>query len=273
MVLLVPSRFFITTPCSSAALPAPVTVTLVIARLRMVNTLMPVCVLPLTVTRLSDDDALAPPIDCKWIGALQVVLSLLIKSTPQTVTDPPSTVVALVKVMPARLTPPVTEMNSAPRAVVPVTVPPDVAESGPVPASAPSPVTVNEPSEKLTTMPLSMAPLLLMLRNVCEPPKCVGDVPRISSARAVPVVLMVLNAPVMFSVPPPDAVRPLPLVVLMTRLPPVKAMVAPALVVNVTALLVVVVSETDGLLKVIVPELQLLTMMPLLPLLAVMLPV
>ena len=65
----------------------------------------------------------------------------------------------------------------------------------------------------------------------------------------------------------------MPFVVVITNVPPVKPTVAPALVVSVTALLVVVVSETDGLLNVIVPELQLLTMMPLLPAVAVMLPV
>src|SRR2546423_6255179 len=165
MLLLVPSRFFITTPCSFAALAAPETVTLVIARLRMVTTLIPVCVLPLMVTRLSDDGEpgpVGPPTCWRKTGALQVVLSVLIRSTPHSVDVPPSTVVALVKVIPASLTPPSTEMNSAPRFVVPVIVPPDVAESG-LPLSSLSPVTVNEPSEKLTTMPLSIAPLLLML--------------------------------------------------------------------------------------------------------------
>src|SRR5256714_1190504 len=214
MVLVVPSRFFITTPCSSAALPAPETVTLVIARLRMVKTLIPVCVLPLTVTRFNDDGEpgpVAPPTCCRKIGALQGVLSLLIRSTPQTVADPPSTVVALVKVMPARLTPPVTEMNSAPRALVPVMVPPEVAESGAVPASGPSPVMVNEPSAKLTTMPWSIAPLFLMRWKVCEPPKCVPVTPRISRARAVPVVLMVLVVPLTLTVPPPGAGKALPL--------------------------------------------------------------
>ena len=53
------------------------------------------------------------------------------------------------------------------------------------------------------------------------------DIPRISIARAVPVVLIVLFVPVVgpltLIVPPPEAVKPLPFVVLMANPPPLNA--------------------------------------------------
>src|SRR6266550_6268666 len=87
------------------------------------------------------------------------------------------------------------------------------------------------------------------------------------------VVSVLLDPPTLID-PAPVAVNGLPVVVATSRLPPLKSTSAvPLLPVSVTPLLVVVVSDTDGLLNVTVPLLQLLTMMPLLPEVAVMLPV
>src|SRR5439155_27146941 len=70
------------------------------------------------------------------------------------------------------------------------------------------------------------------------------------------------------------AVNALAVVVVTSRLPPLKSTSAvPELPMSVTPGFTVVVNETDGLLNVIVPALQLLMKMPLLLRVAVMLPV
>src|SRR5256885_10241652 len=91
------------------------------------------------------------------MGALHVVLSLLIRSTPQTVAEPPSTWVAFVNVMCDNEMPPVTLMNSEPRVVEtpPVIVPPEV-------RLFVVPVTVKLPVRPFTLMPF-VAPVTLML--------------------------------------------------------------------------------------------------------------
>ena len=64
------------------------------------------------------------------------------------------------------------------------------------------------------------------------------------------------------TVPPPVAVKALPVVVRTSRLPPVKLIAAPPLLVSVTPLFAWVVSVCAEPLKAIVPELQLFTRMP-----------
>src|SRR5688500_6928988 len=90
--------------------------------------------------------------------------------------------------------------------------------------------------------------------------------PSLSVASVLPLPVTLIN-------PPPVAVKALPVVVRTSRLPLVKKIDAPALLVSVTPAFVVVVSETAGPENVIVPELQLLTRIPLLPLFAVIFPV
>src|SRR5262245_18967563 len=94
-----------------------------------------------------------------------------------------------------------------------------------------------------------MAPLAEMLLNVS--PLAPMDV--LATFSAVPVVeLMVLFAPVTFTVPPPVALNPAPLVVVIARLPLLNVIVPPVLLVRLTAVAVVVVAVTDPT-NVVVP--------------------
>ena len=67
------------------------------------------------------------------------------------------------------------------------------------------------------------------------------------------------------SVPPPVAVKPVPLVVSMLRPPPVMLMAAPVLAVSVTAGFAAVVRVLVAPLSAIVPPVTLLTRIPVPP--------
>ena len=185
------------------------------------------------------------------MAALQPELS----AAPQT---PPSIRLALVKViLLSRII--AAEVISTPRAVMLWMVPPD-------PLVVPVPVTVRPPVEPVvfSTMPLagSAAAVLLpaeMLRKFRSPAPMV--VFATFSAMA-DVLLRVLPAPVTWIVPPPVAVKPVPVLLAITSPPLLKLMVAPALLLRLTAVLAPVLRFLLGLSKAMVPPLEFCTRMP-----------
>jgi hypothetical protein len=152
-------------------------------------------------------------------------------------------------------------LSSTAAPVVAATVPPDPSTRMPPPrravvrprvvfagSEAPSPVTSKLPVVLVSERPLG-APFAATLRKTCTP-----LVPE--SVTAVPLpVAMVLFAPATLTVPPPVALKPAPLVVLMARLPLPKLIVAPVLLLSVTAAFAPVLTVLAGLLKLIVPPL------------------
>ena len=76
------------------------------------------------------------------------------------------------------------------------------------------------------------------------------------------VVVIVLPVPCTVTVPPPVALNPVPLVVLMASPPPVKLMVVPVLLVRLTAVLTPVFRLFDAPENVLVPPPQFCTRIP-----------
>src|SRR4051794_26780243 len=134
----------------------------------------------------------------------------------------------------------------------------------PLPA-VPFPVTVNPAVLPVlsSTMPaLALLPLAMMLRKV----SALAPIVVLATFKAVPVdVVMVLAAPVTLTVPPPVALKPLALVVVMAKLPPVKLIVAPVLVARLTAAPAPVLMIWLALVKATVPLVMFWTEMPVPP--------
>src|SRR5262245_23463572 len=120
----------------------------------------------------------------------------------------------------------------------------------------PPPVTVSPPLAPVLfrTMPLA-APLDEMLLNVSP----LAPMVVFATFRAVPVCeLIVLFDPVTLTVPPPVALNPVPLVVVIARLPLLKVIVPPVLLVRLTAVAVVVDAVTEPPNVVVPPDLALI---------------
>ena len=124
-----------------------------------------------------------------------------------------------------------------------------------------SPVTVSPPAPVAFKMMPLAAPLDAMLRKV-SPPAPMVVLTTLSAVPLVDAIVFGLAPVVTPIVPPPVALKPAPLVVVIASPPPVKLIVAPVLLLTFTAGFTPVLSVFVAPLKAMVPLVLFCTRMP-----------